>query len=120
MNRPILALCLAMAACTTAQQTAVATLRSAAAAKSTTATALVNEGALLCGDAVSPAGVIVGDVLVAVANAAGVPVLVTGAAQSVVAAACPPGLAPGALPPGTDPAVVPVIVTPAASNLPTI
>lgn len=88
------------------------TLATVAAANNSTAASILAEGALLCGKAVSPAGVLIGDGIVAVANAAGVPVSVINALSDVVAGACPVGLVPGALPTTTDPATVPVQTVP--------
>ncbi len=124
-----LALVTALAGCgTPAQQAAetqiAVTLAAAAAKSNSTAANLVSQGALLCGKAVSPTGVLLAGAITAIANAAGMPVSVTGAAASDVAKACAAiGMVPGALPAGADPTTVavqaiatalPAIVTPAS------
>lgn len=104
-------------AVTSQQQAAVSqiitgaqTLAQAAPAGSTAAQ-LVQDGALLCGGAVSPNGVLIGAGIVAAASLAGTgPVTVVGALQQDVLATCKAlGKVPGALPGTVDPAVVPVV-----------
>lgn len=105
-----------LAACTTpltpTQQAAVSaatTLGQIAVSNNTTAANLAKAGQTFCGQAVSAQGVLIGTGIVALANLAGVPVAVTGAAQADVLNACQAvGLVAGGLPPTTDPATVPV------------
>lgn len=107
-----LALMAALAGCGTpaqqAAETQVAVTLAAVAVKSnSTAANLVSKGALLCGEAVSPSGVLLTGAVTAIANAIGVPVSVTGALPADVAQACAAiGLVPGALPADVDPATV--------------
>lgn len=115
--RPLI-LCSAalLAACTTpltpAQQasiTAATTLGQIAVSNNTTAASLAKAGQTFCGQAVSAQGVLIGTGIVALANLAGVPVAVMGAAQADVLSACQAvGLVAGGLPAAVDPATVPV------------
>jgi hypothetical protein len=59
------------------------------------------QGALVCGQIDSTTGQLISGTAVAVLNAAGAPVSVTGQASAVVAGACPALLVPGAAPAGT-------------------
>ena len=99
MIRPILAAALLLSGCTAAQQS--------------TATKIVADGQLFCAT-LMPAGPLV----VALANAAGAPVTVTGKTSSVVSEAC---AVIGGIPvaPPANPASAPVVaaaVAPAASR----
>lgn len=97
---------------TPTQQAAVSaatTLGQIAVSNNTTAASLAQAGQTFCGQAVSAQGVLVGTGIVALANLSGVPVAVTGAAQSDVISACQAvGLVAGGLPATSDPANVPV------------
>jgi hypothetical protein len=124
MNRfTVVALCVPLVgvACTTltpAQQTAVNAgitaaidLASYAAQHNTTAAAILGVGALACGAAVSPTGVLIGGGIQIIETAAGVPASVVNAGPAIVAATCAAiGKVPGAVPPGTDPATLALTV----------
>lgn len=88
--------------------TGAITLGQLAAANNTTAAKLAASGQTFCGEAVSPTGVLIGAGIVALANAAGAPVAVTGAASADVAKACAAmNLVAGALPATTNADMVP-------------
>lgn len=124
MNRfTVVALCVPLVgvACKTltpAQQTAVNAgitaaidLASYAAQHNTTAAAILGAGALACGDAVSPTGVLIGTGIQIVATALGAPATVVNAGPAIVAATCGAiGKVPGAVPPGTDPTTLALTV----------
>lgn len=94
--------------------TGAITLGQLAVANNTTAAKLAQAGQTFCGQSVSPAGVLIGAGIVALANAVGVPVAVTGAASADVANACGAvGLVAGALPATTNAAAVPMANVPA-------
>lgn len=98
------------------------TLASVAAKNNTTAANLLAKGALVCGEASSVQGQLVLGGLTVIANAAKVPVSVTGAVQGDVADACKAiGLVAGPMPVNVDPASVPVVVVtaPVVAKLPT-
>lgn len=124
MNRliPLLALGVASCSLTPAEQTTVATsitaLASVAAAHNTTAAQWLAEGALICGKINSVSGQLVEGSAIIVANAAGIPVSVTGQVAADVQKACPVGLNPGVLPTGANTSVVPVV--PTAATLPPV
>jgi hypothetical protein len=110
---------LALSACgiPPAQQTAAIaagqTLVSIAAANNTTVASVLAQGALICGKATSIQGQLALDGLVAIANAAGAPVAVTGMLPKDVSNACTAvGLIAGPMPVGADPASVAVAVVP--------
>lgn len=121
----ILASVLALAACKAtpavqqqtiaAASTAVITLAEIAAKNNTSVQNVLTKGALICGQINSATGQLVEGTAVALVNAAGVPLSVTGQASGDVAAACAGfGLAPGAAPATMAPAAIPVVVVPAA------
>lgn len=120
----IIATSLGLAACAKpppAQQAAVSNLivsaATVAALNSTTAAALVQKGAILCGEAATSTGQLQAGAVIMLANAAGVPVTVTDQSTKAVADACKLiGMVPGGLPPGTDPASIPVVES--ATTLP--
>lgn len=103
MNRILLLSALALSGCSAAQlQTTQADLTKA----QTDAAALVAKGALFCAKAQG----IDGTITVMLANAAGVPVSVTGQASSDVAAACKLINAIPVVPPA-NPGAAPVVAT---------
>lgn len=114
--RPLILCTALLASCATpltpTQQAAVGatiTLGQIAASNNTTAAALAKAGQTFCGQAVSAQGILIGTGIVALANLSGVPVAVTGAAQSDVLSGCQAvGLVAGGLPSTSDPAGVPV------------
>lgn len=95
----------------TAVVQSVTALATVAAAHNTTASQWLKEGALICGQINTINGQLVIGSAVIVANAAGVPVSVTGQIASAVALACPAGTSPGALPATANTSVLPVIQT---------
>jgi hypothetical protein len=124
MNRfTVVALCVPLVgvACTTltpAQQTAVNAgitaaidLASYAAQHNTTAAAILGAGALACGDAVSPTGVLIGTGIKVIETAFGAPASVVNAGPDIIASVCHQiGMVPGAVPPGTDPTTLALTV----------
>lgn len=113
-----------LAACTTpptpAQiQTGVTVavdLAQIAGAQNKTVQTILAQGALICGKASSVPGQLVIGTAVAIANAAGAPVSVTGQLPGDVAAAC----APLGLVPGPAPAQASIPVQPVATVLPAV
>jgi hypothetical protein len=103
---------------TPAQQVALvqasATLASTAAAAGMLPESVVSSGALFCGKAVSPTGVLTTDLVEMAVTASGAPASVVGAGAEMVRQACPSGTVPGAIPPGFNPADVAVVQAAAA------